>query len=849
MELQASALSIVFFLVAFVCASEVALLVWAKPSRLSPPLDWLEGSFLALVSVLIFLVWAGVLLASFGGFSLGALSGILLVMAAGVFLQQRLPLVWPRFQPCTWREYLLLLLLLGCSFLYFRPHEYVLGGTDAGTYVNMGAMMARTGKFIQREPLLDFLSDYRAVTLREQPPSSLTHYLQFLGWYVDDNDPSRMIPQFFPFHPVLIAVGMQLGGLTGGLLVTPFAAVLGIAAFYLTVRRLFGAQAALIAACLLAIAPTHVYFSRYPTAELLTLLLVFTGMLAFQVSWDTAFADPLWGILGGAAFGAAFLTRIDLQVVFLCAVGFLLLWGFLRKRAPGWWAFALVLGCFSLHASGSALFLNWPYTWNTFGAVGYLLSVRPQLWIVLGFGFAGAVGALALLARWPARCESWLRVLIQSRWVRLALALGVLLLSAYAYFLRPVLEPQGAYTNWASESEIRVLDGLNWVRIGWYLTPLGLLLATLGIAWMFWSESLVRKGFFLATGLLMTGQYVYKAFIPEFHIYMMRRYVPIVIPTLVIGIAFVLAALFRRRGATRLLAGVLLVALTGGLLYQSRAYWLHRDGVGAAAQTSALASLLQDDALIIMTDPAVTLFADWWGVPLHFTFGYDVATIYQDGDQARELVQRLMQDAREAHRPVQLVARFSIVEALRESFYLEPVASLPVSLSHLMSTYDAYPTEIVTDTYTIEVYNVLEDPPDEMLTVDVGTMDVAFVDAGFYAKEVFPELTARWTSGEAVLEIPVTDAPAVIEVRAATYRPAELPPAEVTVLLDGQEIGRFTPGPTWQTYTFTGTAHSATAVSQLLFISPTFNLSQMGLSADDRDLGIYVDWVRVTAAE
>ncbi len=850
MDLQASFLEIGLFLAAFICAWGVALLWWSQPSRPAPPLDWLEGGFVALVSVFILLGWLGVLLVSFGRFSLAALAAGLWVVAVFIFWQRRLSVRLPRFRRCSWREYGLLLLLLGCSFVYFRPHEYLLGGTDAGTYVNMSATIARTGEFIRHEPLLGLMGDYRDATMREQPLSARTRYLQFLGWYVGDDDPTRMIPQFFPFHPTLMAVGVQLAGLPGGLLVTPLWAVLGLIAFYLAARRLFDARIALLAALLLAITPTQLYFSRYPTAEPLTLLLVFTGLLAFQVLWDTGFADPLWGVLGGAAFGASLLTRIDLPVVFFCVAGALLLWGLWRRRAPGWWAFVVVLGCLAAHAAASALILNGPYTWNTFGAAVRMLNVHPPLRIVLGLGLAGAGGALTALGRWPARCESWLRALLRARWLRLTLALAVVLSSAYAYFLRPVLEPSRAYTNWASGSQVQSLDSLNWVHIGWYLTPLGLALATLGLAWLFWNEPWVRRGLFLAVGLLTTGQYVYKALIPAFHIYMMRRYVPIVIPTLVIGMAVVLAALLRRGGLWRAASAALFLILAGGMLYQSRAFWLHRDGAGATEQVSALADLLEEDALVIMTDPGVTLFADWWGVPLHFSFGYDVATVYQDGDQAREFVRRLVQDAREAQRPVQLVARFSVADALRESFALEPAATFSVTLPYLMSDYTAYPSTIVTDAYTIEVYNVLDEPLDEPLAIDVGALDTVFVDGGFYGKETSPgSLTARWTSGEAVLEVPVADAPAVVEIRAMTYRPDSLPPAEVTVSLDGQEIGRFTPDATWQTYIFTGTAHSATPVSRLSLGSPTFNLAKMGLGADDRDLGIYVDWVRVTPVE
>ena len=72
---------------------------------------------------------------------------------------------------------------------------------------------------------------------------------------------------------------------------TPLWGVLGIAAVYLAARKWFGAQVALLAATLLALTPTTIYFARYPTTEPLTLLLIFSGLLAFQTLYDDAQAS------------------------------------------------------------------------------------------------------------------------------------------------------------------------------------------------------------------------------------------------------------------------------------------------------------------------------------------------------------------------------------------------------------------------------------------------------------------------------------------------------------------------------------------------------------------------------
>ena len=173
----------------------------------------------------------------------------------------------------------------------------------------MSAAISRTGSLIQNEPWTKFLSDYGSITLRQYPALEFAHpRMQFVGWNIDSADPARVIPQFFPFHPVLLAVGFSLFGVYGALYVTPLWGVLGIGAVYLLGKRLSGPPLGLLAAVLLAITPVQIYFSRYPTTEPLTLLLVFFGLWAFQTLRDDTAGLPDLGSVGGAALGAALLT-------------------------------------------------------------------------------------------------------------------------------------------------------------------------------------------------------------------------------------------------------------------------------------------------------------------------------------------------------------------------------------------------------------------------------------------------------------------------------------------------------------------------------------------------------------
>ena len=821
-------------------------------------MGWFEVVFVSVVGVVVFVGWVGVILASFGVFSLTILSLILLAVAGMALWFQR-PIIELRFRCPSRYEFALLILLLGCSIVYFCPHEYVLGGSDAGSYMNIGATVARTGKYIVQDEWTRLLSDYAPITLREQPPGWLTRQLQFVGWYIDDTNPSRLIPQFYPFHPVLIAIGVSLAGLYGGLLVTPLWGVLSIAAVYFLGRRLFDPYLGLLAASLLALTPTQIWFARYPTTEPLTLLLVFAGLLAFQTLWDDPSAGPIWGIFGGAVLGAAFLTRIDLPVVALLVIGALAVRWRQGRWSRGWSAYAIILGLFLVHTFLSAWLINWPYFWNTYRGVLRVLGQSSLVLVVGGLGGVTlVVGGIMLWRKRSSRTDgNWPERVLHSRQFRWLLIALVVSLSAYAYFLRPRLEPIRHFSSWPAGNQVPVLNGQNWVRLGWYLTPLGLLLATLGLTIILWRESLGRLGLFLCVGILTTIQYVYNIFNTPYHIYAMRRYVPIVIPMLMVYAAVAIVAVFRARRSWLARAGGALLALSlmTGLVYQARFVLPQRDLYGAIEQLTELNARLKPNAIVVISEPFESVFADNFGVPLRFLFEHSIATIRQDDASVLPFIDQMMTYAAEQDKPVQLIAIDPIASAVREALLLQPVEMFPVTLKVLMYSFYDYPSVIQTSYYGIDIYDVSGVRPPAVSTscmpieVDIGGLDTAFIRTGFHDKELVPGApTTRWTSGGAELDIPLSGkVPITIELRAMTFRPPNLPEADVTVWLDEQMIGRFKPSKTWQIFSFQAHSQATQGVSSLRFETATFNPANLQPSGDMRDLGFVVDWVRITA--
>ncbi len=859
MALQASIWTICLFLLAVTGLTAVQLALWSDTTRHvenMPSMSWLLGLFLPFVGTVIFSGWVGVLLVSFGQFSLLNVSIASLVAAVALFLWKR-PSFRFHFTSLDWTEWAIVILLLGSAVVYFRPHEYVLGGIDPGVYVNIAATAVRTGDFQIEDDWTATLAEFPTTTLREQPPQWRTRYLQFVGWYVDDQTPGQIIPQFFPYHSMLIAIGMSLGGLYAGLFVTPIWGVLSLTAVYYTGRQLFNPLIGLGAAILLAITPTHIYFARYPTTEPLTLLFVFVGLLAYQKLWDDAPGKQAWGALLGASFGAAFLTRIDLPVVAVLLIGFFVLVWWQKKWHAGWKTAVIVSAVMMLHAALSAGFLNAPYVWNTYGGVATLLG-GPSL-IILGIvGGLGTIGGLILIWRmeWRSFVESSVGQFLRGVPFRWGVVIAIIGLSLFAYFVRPIIQPPISYPSWPAGTEAFLLDGENWVRLGWYLTPLGIGLATVGLALIVRFYSLNRLGFFLTVGGLTIVQYVYRILNTPYHIYAMRRYVPIVIPVLMLFTAVALWRLYQneQRWAKSLAIG-LFAAMMAGLLYQARFVLPLRDLEGATEQLVALQSQIDPEAMLLINEPASSTFADTFGPPLRFIYGHDIATIRQTDNEAEAFVERLVAEAEK--RPLQLLATAPIDDLIKDTFDLEPVAFVPIRMPKLLNTFTDYPSVNQTVYYGIELYTLTpqqnrESQADlETLKIDVGSIDTAYIVDGFYGKEPLPgEVTVRWTQETAVLEIPIQEADEVlIEVSARIFRPEGFETVPVVIMLDNEPIGEFTPSRDLGVYAFTTSIDTEESTTMLQFSTTPFKPSEFNGSNDQRELGFLLDWVQITFEE
>jgi len=323
----------------------------------------------------------------------------------------------------------------------------------------------------------------------------------------------------------------------------------------------FGTAVGWMAAGLLSINVVQVWFGRYPVAEPMSQFLVFLALWAFAL-WEER-GSPAFGLLAGTALGLTLLVRID-NVLVLVPLGLYLL----VRRAQGSlpWSRARVILLPVLLLTGHAL------VHGAFWARKYVLSVvnRPyweQPWWVWLAGAAGAAAGLLVAHRFEPRVVRWIDA--HGALARRGLIAGLVLLALYAYFLRPLLSiwaggdgntrpplaHRGAFTALGFH-HLAAHDAQSLVRLGWFVTWPVLILAVAGCVWLLrrWEGRWLFPMLVAGTYSLF---YLYKIRIYNDYYFAMRRFMPVVIPSLLALAAVALVALWARGRAGRILSGLL----------------------------------------------------------------------------------------------------------------------------------------------------------------------------------------------------------------------------------------------------------------------------------------------------
>lgn len=534
--------------------------------------------------------------------------------------------IWPN-QPSWLQTLLLILWLIGAGILFFRPHEFVIGAADAGVYVNLAANISQTGAIIIQDDTLAELDDsLQSTFLRHLPDqeraSEIAPSYLFPGFYVTSARTGQVTPQFYPLHAVWQAVAHSLNGVWPALLMTGLWALLGSLAIYLTTREIAGWEAAFIALLGLTINALQVWFARYPTTEALTQFLLWSSLWATLVWLKQEKPLALWGLIAGIALGEVFLVRIDTYFL-LVIPGGILAWLLVTKRwqARHWWYFGPII-MLTIHSFGHALGQSRPYFFSIFG---YGLNLLSSFWIL---PVAGAlIGAVILLVLWRYgnRLEELKKYQRPLAGMAIIMVVGLVV---YGWLIRPYLSDDGlVYQSWYGGEEIPVaLNRQNLLRLGWYISPVGIILATAGTCLMIWQIDR-QKAVILAAGLTFALLYLWRIQANPHQIYTMRRYVPAVMPFAMVTSGYVFGWLFRQRRGYRFaglfLAGLWLISLA----ISARGFIGQVDFQGIITQLDKFDEQLSPDSILIFNSQDQITTGDVLGTPLNYLYGHDAYSL------------------------------------------------------------------------------------------------------------------------------------------------------------------------------------------------------------------------------
>jgi len=547
-------------------------------------LDLLAGGALLVVALV---AWASLALAHLGAHSLPAVLGLSAVAFALLVLLGR-RIGRPRLRADIGGVVVALVCAGLAAALTFPGFSYGVSDKDPGGYVSHAIEISRTGDYSFVDPLLATAAQDPTFPVQLTSPGA-----RFAGVWVRDASTGLIVPQFYHLWPALLATSYDAAGQAGLLATVPFMGVLSVLLLCAALRRvgdaLLGAPGGLVAAgaggLLLATNMLQVWQSRFPTTEVLAQALYIGALLGIVVALQTGWR-PAAG-LAGLAVGVGWLNRADGVLLVLLAVGVgAALLSTRRWDSRATW-FAGGLAVVTPHALRQAydFALNYSNA-NNIPSLGLLAAIVLGCLLVAG-----------LLNRLPVHRLTGLvldrRAQVVAGLLVVAGAAGLMALG----YLRPRLFGEDFFDY--NGREIRSYDEQILARLTWFISLPGFALMLAGLAVVALRRWQAAVWAVVLPTLVLFPIYGYTASNSTRLLWWTRRYVPTVLPGIVVLLALAIAFFVVWRVRGRLLTAVpavlALAGLTGLFLSQSLPLRGHDEWRGSFEISEQIAALSGDE--------------------------------------------------------------------------------------------------------------------------------------------------------------------------------------------------------------------------------------------------------------
>jgi hypothetical protein len=501
--------------------------------------------------------------------------------------------------------------LVGMVFaavMFFPGFYYATSDRDPGAYVEIAAV-------IQRDHSIEFRDDLLDTRLPDLTEKVIAGRQTWPALWRAPGTTDKIFPQFYHLWPALLATAKDAGGWMALFNLGPLCGLISVALAVAVARRLAGLPAAWAAAIILPTNMLEVWQAKYPTSEILGQMLFLAGVLgvvvAIRSGWVAAAA------VAGPMFALGFLDRADGIIVVLMAwtvLAALLAARRFDMRAVWFGAGLLILLSYGFY---QAYHLARIYT-----VANGIPGQRTVVAYMLGTASVGA------LLAWQRTAVQRLIAITGTKRTQAVLGGGFVGLCAVLMVIG--LERRrlfGLDYTGTGALRTRTWDEASFIRLTWFFTLPGFALLLVGIALFVLARWRLDRWLVLLATVSLLGLYCWHVRNSPYLMWSARRFVPTVVPGIVIligaGVACTawLIAHYVPRPAAWVAVAAALVGFAAFNLSESWPLRGHDENGGSLQVVRRLAALPGGDRSVFLFNRG----------PARFLFGGSMLTI---GDRA-----------------------------------------------------------------------------------------------------------------------------------------------------------------------------------------------------------------------
>jgi len=761
----------------------------------------------------------------------------------------------PELKP-VYIPFMLLFLLL--CILYFRPAEYIHGGFDPGIYINSGVNLAKTGSPFFTDKIVNDLGYEKArrfLGMFTINPLGVSIINQFEG---------RMGSQFYPGLPILYAAAYRTAGYDLFLYIQPLIALLSLFALYCFISSVFGKPAAALAVALYSVNLITVWFARYPVAEPLAVLLISAGLYLLLDFYEHG--GKFKSVSGGLMLSAALLTRPDAALALL-PVSLVGLYRYVwRKWKPGeGWFYIMALAGF-VASIFYAVFYTGGYLRGVF--ISFIgVSVKKERALtkagILSLLLMIALATLILLLRKREKIVKFL-----SRFKRLAAfiptAAACILLSLviFQFFIRPALP--FAFLSPQDNSLVRLgwyfaPLGVGWDKIQvlpqpwvWILLKGGILLAAIAAAYAVEKARDYKKALFHLLWIPYALLYFQDLRIEPEHFWLNRRYLMFILAGIIACLSAAAIELWKTRRGKDFKNILFKTAAASLILFYAASFLLGTSLIARNKEWKGMKqSLARFDASLppkcaVIIDGSEPHTLEPLHLPLMTFLDREVSTLKNGSIHLDSLPMMCEQLAEMYGDVIYITPESGRAPCIPGRWGLIGTQKIETKLFETPFVLDYRPpAKAVGYALPVNAYIYIS----KRLRaanggfVDVGSEGDIYITGDWYGREEYQGLTFRWCGETAGFVTYIDKDAEYIEMIAASGRTKGIPPANVTLLINGCEIARFTAGPFFRKYRFPLPPGTRGDIELTIKTNP-WTPADYGIP-DPRRLGLKIDFIKI----